>query len=112
MNQSSICCLCNEQDETVEHFILQCKVLEPIRQSAISEISSICLEQYGESFYDLSVRDQIQFVLDSSKIHEERYSNIATDHLKDIEYQSRRLCYLLHCARQRLLNKVSLRKRV
>ena len=111
LNQSSMCCLCNEQDETVEHFILQCKVLEPIRQSAISEISSICLEQYGESFYDFSVRDQILFVLDSSKIHEERYANIATDHLKDIEYQSRRLCYLLHGARQRLLNKVSLRKR-
>ena len=37
LNQSS---MCNEQDETVEHFILQCKVLEPIRQSAISEISS------------------------------------------------------------------------
>ena len=80
LNQSSVCCLCNEQDETVEHFILQCKVLEHICQSAISEISSICLEQYGESFYDLSVRDQIQFVLDSSKIHEDRYSNIYAVH--------------------------------
>ena len=47
LNQNSVCCLCNEQDETIEHFILQCKVLEPIRQSVISEINSICLEQNG-----------------------------------------------------------------
>ena len=81
MNQSSVCCLCNEQDETVEHFIFQCKVLEPIHQSTISEINSICLEQYGEYFYDVSVRTQLQFILDSRKFQEERYVNIATDHL-------------------------------
>ena len=110
-NQSALCCLCNEESETVEHFILQCKILEPIRQSAISEINSICLERYSESFYGLPVRAQLQFILDASKIHEERYASLATDHLNDIEYQSRRLCYLLHGVRQRTLNTVSLRKR-
>ena len=86
-NQSALCCLCNEENETVEHFILQCKVLEPIRQSAISEINSICLERYSESLYDLPVRAQLQFILDASKIHEERYASLATDHLNDFEYQ-------------------------
>ena len=84
---------------------------EPIRQSAISEINSICLERYSESFYDLPVRAQLQFILDASKIHEERYASLATDHLNDIQYQSRRLCYLLHGVRQRTLDTVSLRKR-
>ena len=54
---------------------------------------------------------ELQFILDASKIHEERYASLASDHLNDIEYQSRRLCYLLHGARQRTLNTVSLKKR-
>ena len=80
-----------------------------MRQSAISEINRKCLERYSESFYDLPVRAQLQFILDASKIHEERYASLATDHLNNIGYQSRRLCYLLHGVRHRALNTVSLR---
>ena len=35
------CLLCEEADETVEHFILKCRVLEPIRQNSIETIESL-----------------------------------------------------------------------
>ena len=89
-NQNALCYLCSEA-----HFILQCKVLESIRQSVISEIDSVCLAQYNRSFYAHPVPLQLQFILDVSKVHEEQYRYLATDHLSDIEYQSHRLSYLL-----------------
>ena len=62
-----LCYLCSETNETVEHFILRCKVLEPIRQSVISEIDSLCIEPYNRSFYDHPVTLQLQFILDAIK---------------------------------------------
>ena len=70
-NQNVLCYVCSEANETVEHFILQCKVLESIRQSVISEIDSVCLERYNRSFYDHPVTLQLQFILEASKVHED-----------------------------------------
>ena len=88
---------------------MQC--LESIRKSVISEIDSVCFERYNRSFYDHPVTLQLQFILDASKVHEEQYRYLATDHLTDIEYHSRRLCYLLHGARQRLLKNIVLKEK-
>ena len=42
------------------------------------------------------LRCKLQFILDSSKAHEEYFKDSNSDHLSELEYESRRLCYLLH----------------
>ena len=90
-------------EETVTHFILTCSVLESIRQSGIEKIDSICTKYYGISFQSLTLRCKLQLILDSSKAHEEYFKNSNSDHLSELEYESQRLCYLLHGARQSVL---------
>jgi hypothetical protein len=42
----SICLICGKDDETVEHFILQCPALSVVRDPVITEISFILYEHY------------------------------------------------------------------
>ena len=52
---SALCLLCEDADETVEHFILTCRVLEPIRQSVIDTMDSICTKvSFFPSGFNLS----------------------------------------------------------
>ena len=64
------CLLSAGADETVEDFILICRVLEPIRHSVIDTIDSICTKLYGVSFFSFNARDRLQVIMDSSKVHE------------------------------------------
>ena len=96
IEDSALCLICEDADETVEHIILTCRVLEPIRQSVIDTIDSICTKSYGVSFFSLKARDRLQFIMDSSKVHETYYyKDMNSDHLSELEFESRRLCYLL-----------------
>ena len=50
-----ICQLCNTDEETLEHFILKCSVLEHVRNPIISDMSNE-LEKLGNfNFYDLQM---------------------------------------------------------
>ena len=89
---STQCLLCEDADETAEHFILTCRVLEPIRQSVIEAIDSICNNSYRTSFFSFDARDRLQIILDSSKVHETYYKDLNSDHLSELEFESRRLC--------------------
>lgn len=109
-SESAQCLLCGDAEETVTHFILTCSVLESIPQSGIEKTDSICTKCHGISFQSLTLRCKLQLILDSNIAHEEYFKNSNFDHLSELEYESRRLCYLLHGARQRvLMNRKSLK---
>ena len=95
--------MCDEEDETREHFLLRCKILDPIRKSLTNSIDNFFLEN-NKSFYDLPEETQMQILLDfgvSTNIFEQ--TEINSGKLDRLETLSRKLIYSLHSARYRTL---------
>ena len=101
---SNLCQLCEQEDETREHFLLRCSILDPVRKSVTRLIENIFLEN-NKSFYDLQEETQMQILLDSSviieKFNQKELDSISI--LDRLETLSRRLIYALHIARYRTL---------
>ena len=92
-NISPICELCGENDETLEHFLLECKLLYAPRSEHLSIISDILA-----SFDNLDSEIKVQMLTDCTKLRSTsiRLSRIAEQQL---ELNSRKMCYALHCIR-------------
>lgn len=56
-NISTICELCGENDETLEHFLLECKLLYAPRSEHLSIISDILASSSEISFDNLRLRN-------------------------------------------------------
>ena len=59
-----ICLICSKDDETAEHFILQCSALSVVRDPVITEISFILYEQHRINFDTFNIQKKIQTILD------------------------------------------------
>jgi hypothetical protein len=57
-----ICLICGKDDETVEHFILQCPALSTVRDPVITEISFILYEQHRIHFDIFNIQKKIQTI--------------------------------------------------
>ena len=100
---STLCQLCEQEDETREHFLLRCSILDPVRKSVTRLIENIFIEN-NKSFYDLLEETQMQILLDSSVIIEEfNQKELDSGILDRIETLSRKLIYALHIVRYRTL---------
>ena len=68
-NQNEIsltCLLCGEEDETIEHFILQCSALSDVRQSLLQEVRDIYLNLFHKQPDGIGCL--LQFILDGGAI--------------------------------------------
>ncbi|CAC5378067.1 unnamed protein product [Mytilus coruscus] len=63
-----LCKLCDDEDEDIEHLLLKCKVLEPIRSPFINQIEDNILKDASISFYKLSTNTQTQLIMDCTKL--------------------------------------------
>ncbi|CAG2194613.1 unnamed protein product [Mytilus edulis] len=99
------CPLCQTSDETLEHFLLLCPALSNQRKSILSNIQLLHEKLSIQFKHNGSEVDLIQVIIDSSTIGllEPSCDNSI---LMDIEFQSRRLCFLLHTSRSRILNDI------
>ena len=52
-NEKPTCKLCDTEDEDVEHFILRCVCLQPIRSSYLNNLSIIFHEATAKNFMEL-----------------------------------------------------------
>ena len=87
------CLLCKKEDETVEHFALQCESLEDIRRSTMYGIQRNC-ETAGLPFNGSDPASVLKFVFDCSQIMKE--TKLPDTDIKLIERQNyRRLCHML-----------------
>jgi hypothetical protein len=86
-NISPICELCGENDETLEHLLLECKLLYAPRSEHLSIISDILA-----SFDNLDSEIKVQMLTDCTKLRSTsiRLSRIAEQQL---ELNSRKMCY-------------------
>ena len=95
------CKVCNTDNETLEHFILQCDALQCMRQSILCDITQE-LENLGfADFNNLSNKLKIQMLLDFTYFPYLRTK--APHQLQNFVYQTRRLLYNLHTTRYKLL---------
>lgn len=90
------CLMCGNEAETTQHFLIDCTTLQNKRQPMISNIGSIYHEITHTNFDTISKKEQVKVILDPSFIN----NNCKTSSkIQELEFQNRRLCYLLHCTR-------------
>ncbi|CAC5376840.1 unnamed protein product [Mytilus coruscus] len=96
------CPLCQTSDETFEHFLLLCPALSDQRNSILNNTRLLHKKLSNHFKHNGSEVDLIQVIIDSSTIGllEPDCDNSI---LMDIEFQSRRLCFLLHTSRSKIL---------
>jgi hypothetical protein len=67
-NISPICELCGENDETLEHFLPECKLLYAPRSEHFSIISDILASFSEKSFDNLDSEIKVQMLTDCTKL--------------------------------------------
>ena len=99
--KSSLCKLCNEANEDLEHFLLKCKTLDPVRLQILDCITQPVHEYTGKSFYGESSENKLNILLN---LNSTQVSSLLSEEVKgNIEFHSRRLCSALHVERFRIL---------
>ena len=100
---SEICLSCREEIETLEHLVLECSAWDYIRNPIIEEIKTVLNEDSSLRWDDFSLEFKMQIIMDITNI--QKTLNIKKESVNPIEYQTRRLLYLIHGARYRLIVK-------
>ena len=99
--KSSLCKLCNEANEDLEHFLLKCKMLDPVRLQILDCITQPVHEYTGKSFYGENSENKLNILLN---LKSTQVSSLLSAEVKgNIEFHSRRLCSALHVERFRIL---------
>ena len=93
--------------ETLVHMLLVCEKLEDVRKP-ISEELMFTISEHLELDSDMFLESQLQVILD---IYQLLLRHTDGSCVMNNEYNSRRLCYNLHCKRYELLCKLPTRKR-
>ena len=99
IGSDATCLLCNNEDETIEHFLLRCPQLSNTRSHIINEISRILDDDFKMTLEELSISHQVKILLDCTFLVR-RSKEIQK--LSKLEFQTRRLLHNLHTTRQKL----------
>ncbi|XP_045205894.2 uncharacterized protein LOC123558082 [Mercenaria mercenaria] len=93
-----VCLMCNEESETLEHFILRCDYLQPIRQPIVCDIefefNSLQLKQ---QWCNLVTEEKLQVIIDCTHL----FHGVKLERLAKLEFQCKRLICALHSSRYR-----------
>ena len=102
-DQDASCPLCNQESETLEHFLLRCQRLDETRQSHLQQVREAVIFGYTEEIWDrLQTQELYQLILDCTfvgvlpTLPEGRV-------LESIESSTRRFCFAMHRAREEVL---------
>ena len=110
-NQNQIdptCMLCNQEPETVDHFLKRCSALSQVRKPIMDSIIS-CVGR----FMQVPVDDEmlIKLLLDCTGVICDYRDSRVQNQLRDLEKLTKRLCYTLHVERYKRLNLIPKRKK-
>ena len=98
------CVLCKRSEENIEHFLLTCSSLSTVRDPILKDIQSELENSQNIRFFNLSVKDQIQIILDytilmnNTKV-KHRKQKLQTLHVSKLEYFNRKLVHSLYSMR-------------
>ena len=104
-----ICMICNTDDETIDHFLLNCNALAETRRHMLDRLVSLA-DSFLQSTQD-SLQIFRQLFLDCNKITDSSASSEYQSQLRALERQSVSLCHALHTERYKRLSLISKRKR-
>lgn len=106
-NQTQIttCPLCNEAEEDMVHFTVECKALEDCRQPILEVIkATIPLTYQNHPYTQWQARQTCQLVLDPTHPSIQSILPIEQRVILEVEKLSRVLCYRLHAKRCKILD--------
>ncbi|CAG2193629.1 unnamed protein product [Mytilus edulis] len=106
---SSVCPLCQYEDEDIVHFILKCNALFKYRKSYIEELEVIInsISNPNTCSWNSLVGDfglLTQLILDPSVLIKQKILSCSEKTLTKIEDCSRKMCFSLHCGRSLIIN--------
>ena len=105
----STCNLCGDADETLSHFLLECKALYTCRQPIVTDIKSACDSLCGDLVIcTLDVEIDRLIIGCSCVLAVYPYNEVSQ--LQEIQFHSAGLCYALHCLRFKKLGLVTKRR--
>ncbi|CAC5386525.1 unnamed protein product [Mytilus coruscus] len=96
-----ICNACSQKEETVEHLLIECKAWDNIRRPVINDIESLLTNHSNTEWESLSEGFKIQILMDITMV--QRQLRLNSEEVSKIEHQARRLIFLIHSARCKLL---------
>ncbi|CAC5417513.1 unnamed protein product [Mytilus coruscus] len=96
-----ICNACSQKEETVEHLLIECKAWDNIRRPVINDIESLLTNHSNVEWESLSDGFKIQILMDITMV--QRQLGLNSEEVSKIEHQARRLVFLIHSARCKLL---------
>ena len=106
-NQNQIdpkCLLCHKDDETLQHYILDCESLSSVGDPIMNCIINACASANIRDLVVESCTRLLQLILDYTSIMQlVDILNCNHQHLKTLEFHCCRLCYSLHCERYKKL---------
>ena len=91
---SPVCLLCKDDDETAEHFLLQCSSLDRIKQRILADILHTCEN------LDIQVSQDLQLIMDSTAVLLAASNpELKPEDYHQLEKQTRRMCHALQIER-------------
>ena len=102
-NQNQVdptCMMCQQAPETVDHFLVECSVLEEKRRPIMDSIFSLVNELFESA---LASEKLVQILLDCSKLVDCQNDRSVLPTVNKLEKLSKRLCYILHTERYKQL---------
>ncbi|CAG2250967.1 unnamed protein product [Mytilus edulis] len=96
-----ICNACSHEVETVEHLLVKCKAWDNIRRPVIKEIENILTSNSKIEWESLNEGTKIQILMDITMV--QRQLSLNSEEVSKIEHQAKRLIFLIHSARCKLL---------
>lgn len=103
-NQNQVdptCLMCQQEPETVDHFLVGCSALEDKRCMIMDSIIR-SLADFTE--LPMTADQLVQIILDCSKVIDRSSRKRIEQPVRDFEKLTRRLCYTLHTERYKRLN--------
>ena len=104
------CNLWGDADETLTHFLLECKALQKCRQPIVAAIESACASLCVDLGICTLGAELVKLFIDCSSVIVVR-PEVRVAQLQAIKFHSTRLCYVLHSLRFKKLGLVPKRKR-
>lgn len=100
---AKVCPLCQLDDETLDHFLLRCRVLQLVREPFINQLRLILETAVDTSSRRWVGEDMIRVILDASVLSI-WFADVDADFLDTVFSLTRSLCYALHAKRSALLD--------
>ncbi|CAG2244707.1 unnamed protein product [Mytilus edulis] len=103
------CIACECKEETLEHLLIECEAWNYLRDPILQTIKNLLTTNGNVRVEDLTCEMTIQVLMDITKI--QKIYRITSDLISQIEFQSRRLVFLIHNARYQLVMKDQAKKK-